>query len=208
MTPVALTYPELRSLLTISREQEYRAYVLFLITTLHGLRVSESIVLRRRDFAVNGDMIFLTVERLKGSEKTTQRLNDCSVSLFNEREVVAEFIKNLKPNDLLFPDADGSMLTRWQVTTLIQKYGSLAGVPEHKRFVHALKHTCGISMRKAGCKLEEIQAALGHKNLNSTAMYLRVSSDESDDARARAFTGTPRHVAIKQAAEHPTGNVP
>jgi site-specific recombinase XerD len=100
---------------------------------------------------------------------------------------VAEFIKNLKPNELLFPDTDGGMLTRWQVTTLIQKYGSLAGVPEHKRFVHSLKHTAGILMRQAGCKLEEIQAALGHKNLNSTAMYLRVSSDESDDARARAF---------------------
>ncbi|HXO31613.1 MAG TPA: tyrosine-type recombinase/integrase [Candidatus Acidoferrales bacterium] len=87
----------------------------------------------------------------------------------------------------MFPDTDGSMLTRWQVTTLIQKYGSLAGVPEHKRFIHALKHTCGISMQQAGCKLEEIQAALGHKNLNSTAMYLRVSSDESIEARARAF---------------------
>jgi type 1 fimbriae regulatory protein FimB len=185
-TPVALTQPELRSLLTVSREQEYRAYVFFLITTLHGLRVSESIALRRRDFTVNGD-IFLTVQRLKGSEKTTQRLNACPDSLFNEAKIVAEFIKNLKPNDLLFPDRDGGMLTRWQVTSLIYKYGSLAGVPEHKRFIHALKHTCGISMRRAGCKLEEIQAALGHKNLNSTAMYLRVSSDESDDARARAF---------------------
>jgi len=50
-------------------------------------------------------------------------------------------------------------------------------------------------MRKAGCKLEEIQAALGHKNLNSTAMYLRVSSDESDDARARAFGSVNRSPA-------------
>jgi type 1 fimbriae regulatory protein FimB len=188
-TPVALTKPELHSLLMTARDREYQAYVLFLITTLHGLRVSESIALRRRDFkaTINGD-IFLTVQRLKGSERTTQRLNDCPDSLFNERGVVAEFIKNLKPNDLLFPDADGGMLTRWQVTTLIQKYGSLAGVPEHKRFVHALKHTCGVSMRKSGAKLEEIQSALGHKNLNSTAQYLRVSSDEADDARTRAFS--------------------
>jgi len=186
-TPVALTQSELRGLLTVSRERDYRAYVLFLITTLHGLRVSEVIALRRRDFAVNGDMIFLTVQRLKGSEKTTQRLNGCPESLFDERSVLAEFIKNLKPNDPLFPDADGSMLTRWQVTSLIEKYGSLAGVPEHKRFIHSLKHTAGIHMRQAGCKLEEIKAALGHKSMNSTAQYLRVSADEADDARARAF---------------------
>ncbi|MFZ0275348.1 MAG: tyrosine-type recombinase/integrase [Candidatus Sulfotelmatobacter sp.] len=108
-------------------------------------------------------------------------------SLFDERGVIAEFIKNLNPNDLLFPDMDGGMLTRWQVTSLIEKYGSLAGVPEHKRFIHSLKHTAGIHMRQAGCKLEEIKAALGHKSMNSTAQYLRVSADEADDARARAF---------------------
>jgi integrase len=139
-TPVALTQPELRSLLTVSREQEYRAYVLFLVTTLHGLRVSEAIALRRRDFAVNGDVIFLTVQRLKGSEKTTQRLNDCLDSLFNEAKIVADFVKDLRPQDLLFPDTDGGMLTRWQVTTLIQKYGRLAGVPEHKRFKAYLRY--------------------------------------------------------------------
>jgi len=186
-TPVALTQPELRSLLTVSREHDYQAYVLFLITTCHGLRVSEAIALRRRDFTVNRGVIYLTVERLKGSEKTVQRLNGCPESLFDEAAVVADFIENLKPNDLLFPDKDGGMLTRWQVTTMIQKYGSLAGVPEHKRFVHSLKHTAGILMRQAGCRLEEIQTALGHKSLNSTAQYLRVSADESDDARAKAF---------------------
>jgi integrase len=186
-TPVALTQPELRGLLTVSRDRDYRAYVLFLITTLHGLRVSEAIALRRRDFAISGDVIFLTVQRLKGSEKTTQRLNGCPESLFDEHGVLAQFIKNLDSNDLLFPDADGGMLTRWQVTTLIQKYGALAGVPEHKRFIHSLKHTAGVHMRQAGCKLEEIKAALGHKSMNSTAQYLRVSADEADDARARAF---------------------
>jgi type 1 fimbriae regulatory protein FimB/type 1 fimbriae regulatory protein FimE len=187
MTPVALTQTELRSLLTTCHHHDYRAYVMFILTTLHGLRVSEAIALRRRDFTVNDGTIFLTVQRLKGSEKTTQRLNSCPESLFNEAKVVGDFIRNMQPDTLLFRDKDDGMLTRWQVATLMQTYGRMASVPDHKCHVHSLKHTAGLLMRQAGCKLEEIQSALGHKSLNSTAQYLRVSADEADDARAQAF---------------------
>ena len=71
---------------------------------------------------------------------------------------------------------------------LVEQYARWAGIPEHKRFPHALKHTCGIQMRRSGASLETIQNALGHKRLDSTAMYLRVTQDEVDDARAKAFT--------------------
>jgi len=43
-------------------------------------------------------------------------------------------------------------------------------------------------MRRSGASLETIQNALGHKRLDWTAMYLRVTQDEVDDARAKAFT--------------------
>jgi len=42
-------------------------------------------------------------------------------------------------------------------------------------------------MRQAGCRIEEIQVALGHKNVNSSMAYLRISTDEADTARASAF---------------------
>src|SRR6185312_7737982 len=71
---------------------------------------------------------------------------------------------------------------------LVEQYARWAGIPEHKRFPHALKHTCGIQMRRSGASLETIQNALGHKRLDWTAMYLRVTQDEVDDARAKAFT--------------------
>ncbi len=184
--PVALTPQELRDLLTVTREQDNRAYVLFLVTVCHGLRVTEAINLRRRDFSVNGPTLYLTVQRLKGSEKTTQLLIGDSDGLFDEHNVVTQHIKNLRPMDYVFT-VDGERLSRWQITTLIKKYGAKADVPEHKRFIHALKHTAGVLMRQAGCRIEEIQVALGHKNVNSSMAYLRISTDEADTARARAF---------------------
>jgi integrase/recombinase XerD len=187
LTTVALNSTELRNLLTVTRERDHRAYVLFLIAVCHGLRVTEVINLRRRDFNLTGENIYLTVNRLKGSEKTTQRLNLSAEALFNERSVVREYIEDLGRDDLLFPTADGDLMTRQTVSRLIEKFGALADIPQHKRFIHVLKHTTGTSMRLAGFDLRVIQSALGHKNLASTAAYLRVSSEEVDDAREQAF---------------------
>lgn len=178
--PVALTPLELRNLLTKTREQDSRTYVMFLLITMHGLRVSEAINLRRQNFTRGAGVSYLTVQRLKGSKKTTQRLHTSPDTLFDEASVVTEYLSSLK-GDFLFP------MHRSNVNLLIEKFGAKAGVPSHKRFPHALKHTTGVSMRRAGCKLEEIQVALGHEKLDSTAQYLRVSTDEADEARDRAF---------------------
>jgi integrase len=180
--PVALNAQELRALLAETRQQDTTAYVLFLLTVCHGLRVTEAISLRRRNFSTTAGVTYLTVQRLKGSKKTTQRLLTNADSLFDEASVVTMYLSMLK-GDRLFPE----YTSRWCVTRLVEKYGKAAGVPEHKRFVHALKHTTGMTMRLAGAKLEEIQTVLGHERLDSTAQYLRVSTDEADEARDKAF---------------------
>jgi integrase len=158
----------------------------FLLTVCHGLRVTEATSLRRKDFTLNGSTFYLTVQRLKGSEKTTQRVLSHADDLFDEHGVITQYLADLRPMDYLFAD-NGQKLSRWQVTTLVKKFGARAGVPQHKQFIHALKHTAGVFMRQAGCRIEEIQVALGHKNVNSSMAYLRISTDEADDARADAF---------------------
>lgn len=186
---IALTEGELRALLEKAREHDWRTYLMFLVTVLHGLRVSELINLRIKDFSFNGSDWYLTVQRLKGSNKTTQKLINPD-PLFDEARLLSEWLKGMKPNQYVFTNAQNEPLTRWGVNYLVEQYGRWAGIPEHKRFPHALKHTCGIQMRRTGAKLEEIQDVLGHKRLDSTAMYLRVTQDEVDDARTRAF-GVP-----------------
>jgi site-specific recombinase XerD len=184
---VALAPEELRALLTVARERDQRTYLLFLVTVLHGLRVSEVIQLRVRDFNINSDAMTLTVKRLKSSNETTQRLLSSTEPLLDEARLMAEWLRNRQANEYVFTNSNGKPLTRWGVNYLIEHYARRAGIAEHKRFPHALKHTCGVHMRKSGANLEQIQNALGHKRLDSTAMYLRVTQDEVDDARAKAF---------------------
>ena len=184
---IALTESELRALLEKTREHDRRTYLMFLVTVLHGLRVSELINLRVKDFSFDGTDWYLTVQRLKGSNKTTQKLISSTDAVFDEARLVNDWVMGMKPNDFVFTNSQKEPLTRWGINYLVEQYGRWADIPEHKRFPHALKHTCGIQMRKSGAKLEEIQNALGHKRLDSTAMYLRVTQEEVDDARAKAF---------------------
>lgn len=185
MTPKAWTLPELKLLLTTAKSHSTRDYVLLLVSVCHGLRVSEAINIRKRD--ISGGCPKLSVNRLKGSEATSQRLQENADPLLNERAVVTEYTAKLGPNDLLFPDKDGGMLTRWQVYSFVQKYGRLAGIDEDRLHPHCCKHSLGTLMRKNGADIKTIQLALGHKNINSTAVYMNASEDEVDNARAKAF---------------------
>jgi integrase len=188
-TPVALTHEELRALLSVTRDHDLRVYVLFLISVCHGLRVSEAIALRKSNFKSYGDVVYITVERLKGSEESTQKLNRSSEILLDEQTVVAKWIENIPSNGLLFTDADGGMLSRHQVTRMMAAYCKLANIPSHKAFPHVFKHTLGVLLRQSGADVAQIKSALGHKDVNSSMAYMRLSTDEVDDIRERAFTG-------------------
>lgn len=203
--PVAMTLLELNSLLLKAKEhRDERAYVMFLLGAMHGLRISELINLRRQNFSQASGEIYLTVQRLKGSKKTVQRLLPSPEPLFNEVEAVRGYLSELR-GDHLFTNERGERLTRWGGTFLMERYGTWAGIPRHKRFCHALKHTCGILLRKSGASLEVIQETLGHARLDSTAMYLRTTAEDVDEARAKAFIRAETAVQIGQR-RRPSGS--
>src|SRR5580658_3607424 len=140
MTIKALTPEQLHAFLAKTQEHDQRAYVLFLLSVCHGLRVSESIELRRQNFSttLTGE-IYFTVQRLKGSNKTTQKLLTASDPLLDEASVVAKYIADLKPKDFLFTNERGERLTRWGVNYLMLRYGTWAGLPPDRCHPHCLK---------------------------------------------------------------------
>jgi integrase len=149
------------------------------VAFLHGLRVSELIGLTTKNIQDG----YLTVKRLKGSQKTTQPLQCDGIGLFNENVELSDLVLTLKPGDRLFP------MTRWGVYKLMKRAGKRAGIPEHKLFPHALKHSIAMqTIHSAG--IENVRQWLGHKSIASTGAYLRVSDDEA----AKAI-GTALHVA-------------
>lgn len=150
---------------------------MLLVGYWHGLRASEIISLTPAHFNDG----YLTVQRLKGSKKTTQPLMAHSDPLLDERTAVPRFLASFPSNSTgrLFP------ISRARLDDIIKHDGKLANIPAHKRHAHVLKHSVALHMiREAG--IENVKQYLGHKSGASTMEYLKASDEEAAAAIARA----------------------
>jgi len=161
-----LTKGELLALLSVSEPQDR---LMFMLAANHGLRVSETINLTMENFKDG----YLTVQRLKGSLRTSQKL------LPNEIALLAEYK----------PSLDGRLFPFCRRTALrhIKAMGAKAGIPAHKLFNHALKHTTAMLGLYGGMSTPELQTYLGHKSGSSTLAYLKIGEDEASEAFAKAI---------------------
>lgn len=205
----AWSIDETKALLRVARKNDPQFYVLLLICMCHGLRVSEAVSLRKRDFVVIGGRMKIRVQRLKGSLETEQRLHHDEDELLDEDFVVRRYISKIGTDDFLFPrpkteggteysgklkgwarnlDQDETQhLSRFQADRKVARYCAMAGIDSTRAHMHCAKHTLGVLMRKAGRPIEEIAQALGHKNINNAKVYMNVTDEEADFARDAAF---------------------
>lgn len=178
MAKQSLDRSELLALLAAAKAKRERDWLMMLIAFSHGLRASEVVGLTPDNFH-HGE---ITVERLKGSEQTTQPLISDENPLLNERAAVFAFLRNFHGKQRLFP------ITRERFWQLMQEHGASADLPKHKRKPHILKHTIAMQViRTAG--VENVRAYLGHKSMSSTGEYLKVSDSEASAAVSRALKG-------------------
>src|SRR6266403_325005 len=124
----ALTRSELRALLEAARAGRERDWLMILVTFHHGLRASE--VTSFQANAVRDG--HLTIQRLKGSLKTTQALVVHADPLLDEKAALIEYARKSTPGRAVFA------IGRKQFWRLVQKYAKEAGVPAHKAHPHAL----------------------------------------------------------------------
>jgi integrase len=149
-----------------------RQKLMIAVGFLHALRVSELISLTKANIRDG----YVTVQRLKGSMKTTQPFVRHPEPELNEADRLTELAQTLKQHERLFP------MTRNGVLKLMQRAGKRAGIPAHKLHPHALKHACAMeTIDKIG--IQRVRQYLGHRSIQSTGEYLK----ESDESASKAF---------------------
>jgi integrase/recombinase XerD len=172
----SLNRAELLALLKTAAAGRQRDWLMILVAFSHGLRASEVVAIVRDDIADG----FLTVQRLKGSLKTTQELIESEDPLLNERKGVFDYTRGMAGNQRLFP------IGREYFWKLMRRYAEQAGIPSHKRHPHILKHSIAMqTIHSAG--IENVRQHLGHKSIASTGEYLKVSDSEASAAVQRAL---------------------
>jgi integrase len=166
-----------------------RDRALFAVIYHYGLRVSEATRLRVKDVdLVRGKIV---IRRAKGGIWGIRPL------FTSTRELLNAYLATIPPQDPeagLFRGRLGPLRKR-RVQQLFSRYAEVAGLRK-KATCHSLRHAIATHLLDAGESLEFVKEHLGHRKIENTAIYARVSNP----ARDRAFARLEKSPAIV----HPT----
>jgi integrase/recombinase XerD len=175
-----LNQQEIRRVLdyTATRKHSIRNRCLVLITFLSGMRCGEVASLRYCD-VVNADgtiksEIYLTADQTKGSEGRTVFIND---RLRKELEAYTATYKPINTNRKFFysqkSTSDGfTANTLTQFFHYLYRRCSLDGASSHSG-----RRTFATKIASGGVGIKVLQKLLGHKNIQTTSVYIFTSDD-------------------------------
>ena len=164
--PYYLTPDETPRLIDVAQGERDRLFLRLLWET--GVRVSEAIRLRLGDVGRQGIRVLG-----KGNVERVVFVQDGLVSaiLFYAQE------NGLDRGDYLFPSRRGGHITKQRADQIIKQAGRRACL---QRSVHAhlFRHGYAINFLNCGGRLDALQEQLGHRDINTTRIYLRLTSED------------------------------
>lgn len=164
--PVVLNINEVAEFLVSVSNHKYRT----VLTTMYdtGLRISETLDLKLVD--IDSQRMLFRVVLGKGKK---DRYVEFTKTLLAD---LRSYYKAYQPEEYLFPGASMDRpLTACPVQRACAEARRKAGILKPVT-THTMRHCWATHQLEAGTNLRKIQLQLGHRNLNTTAVYLHVTS--------------------------------
>lgn len=171
--PTVLSREEIDRMLTTTTNSKHN----FLISLMYsaGLRVSEVITIKMRDFDL--DRKIITVRQGKGCKDRYTLLSGKLIPILKKQLLLK------KPNDYLFTGAGGNgHLTTVSAEKVVKKAVELAGISKNVS-CHSLRHSFATHLLESGTNIRYIQELLGHKRLETTQIYTKVAINNLRDIK-------------------------
>jgi integrase/recombinase XerD len=164
----------------------HRDRAMILAMLLGGLRRCEVIGLRLPDIALVDRKV--TITEGKGGH---HRIVPVAPAFFT---ALSDYLNHERPSSattstvftVLKGPRRGEPLTASGVDEIVRGARGRAGI-EHLT-CHMLRHTCLTRLREAGMSLEAVQAQAGHRNIESTRIYLHLSNTWLSEQYHQAIT--------------------
>jgi len=165
--PVVLSQGEVLRLL--EAVSNFKHLSILLIAYSGGLRISEVTHLRASD--INSDRMIIHVRCGKGRKDRIVPLSPILLS------ILRVYWAESRPTQHLFP---GSIANRAispsSIRCFLRKAVLAAGIKKTVT-MHTLRHSFATHHLEAGTDLRTLQMVMGHSSLNTTSLYLRVSTE-------------------------------
>lgn len=168
-------------------DEAFRDLLLFVLGINSGLRISDLIKLKWKDFMNNKDKLLKIGERLELKEQKTDKTKVFVInrSIHEAMSLYAESLDILDPEDWVFKSqkkSNGismpiSRVRAWQV---INHYASMIGIKD-KIGTHTLRKTFGYHLYKKGVNIEYIQKMLNHSSAAVTLRYIGITQEQLDE---------------------------
>lgn len=156
-----------------------RAMMLVLLDT--GMRASEICALRIDDYDRRAGK--LVIRHGKGDKARVVYIGQAT------RQALWRYIQdrvrrrdntNIRPNEPLFATNTNQHMDRSQLLRMIRNCGQRAGVANVN--VHRFRHTCAITMLRNGANALVVQEVLGHVDMSTIRIYVRIAEVDLEHA--------------------------
>lgn len=172
--PTVLSKEEINRMINFTTNPKHK----FLISLLYaaGLRVSEAIKIKMRDFDLDRKM--LLVFQGEGRKDRYTLLSD------KLQTVLKQQMKLKKPTDYLFSGAGGQgHLAPMSAEKIVKVAAQKAGVAKNVS-CHTLRHSFATHLLEQGTDIRYIQELLGHKRLETTQIYTQVTNPQLENIKS------------------------
>ena len=170
-----LTEDEVEALIKAAKQtgrHGHRDGALILMMYRHGLRVSEVIALRWDQ--VDFKKAKIHINRLKNGEAATHPIRGPVLRALRKLQ------RDYLDSQYLFQTERGGPLTDSTVRKMVARAGREAGL-SFSVHPHMLRHACGFKLANDGHDTRAIQDYLGHRNIQHTVRYTKLTSTRFND---------------------------
>jgi integrase/recombinase XerD len=171
--PVILSREEASRLIEAARTLKHRTALS--VAYGAGLRVSEVLALKVGD--IDSQRMLLRVEKGKGQKDRYALLPPILLERLRTWWRYARAQGKILPGGYLFPGLDpmDSMSTR-QLNRAVREAAAAAHI-DKRVTMHTLRHSFATHLLEMGENIRTIQVLLGHKKLETTALYTQVATE-------------------------------
>ncbi|PHN08018.1 integrase [Flavilitoribacter nigricans DSM 23189 = NBRC 102662] len=132
-----------------------------------GLRIGESISLRKEDINFDRNTVF--IKGGKGKKDRTSVLSEKMKTIIND------YLKAYNPQYWLFEGQDGGQYSTRSIQNVFRRAVKTSGVNPFST-VHTLRHSFATHLLEKGMDLRHIQVLLGHSSSKTTEIYTHITA--------------------------------